>query len=437
MARAAEQRTADGDDPPTIVLLTGNSLCHNPRAAKTAAALSSAGYRVQVLGAWLDGGLKARDLQLLAAAAFEFIPVVDTTAPGSRRPHIAERIGRRMALLVHSLTAHESPRQLGPVVLPLCRAAMRLPAELYIAHSEAGLFAARELMRHGCKVGVDMEDWFSEDLPEAERRHRPLRLLRMLETAVLRSGAYASCPSHVMAEALAAAYDRPAPTVIYNAFPWSDRARLAAETDHRRHRARPSLYWFSQTLGPGRGIEDLVAALPLLRGECDIHLRGHPARGFAEWIGEQLPPAWRGRVHLHGLAANDALLTGIAGHDIGFAGEQPHCRSRALTVTNKLLHYLLAGLPVIASNTDGQREIAAAAPQAVTLYRAGDAQDLAQRLDELIASPGRRVAARQAALAAAQSRFCWERQERRLLAAISAALRPTGAAAPREFEPVR
>jgi len=51
----------------------------------------------------------------------------------------------------------------------------------------------------------------------------------------------------------------------------------------------------------------------------------------------------------------DDLLSRIAEHDIGFAGEMPHCRSRDLTVTNKILQYLLAGLAVVASGTAGQR----------------------------------------------------------------------------------
>ena len=64
------------------------------------------------------------------------------------------------------------------------------------------------------------------------------------------------------------------------------------------------------------------------------------------------------------------MLSRIAEHDIGFAGEQNYCRSRDLTVTNKILHYLLGGLAVIASDTAGQRQIAAQAGEAVRVYPA-------------------------------------------------------------------
>jgi hypothetical protein len=120
--------------------------------------------------------------------------------------------------------------------------------------------------------------------------------------------------------------------------------------------------------------------------------------------------------------ANDQLLPCIAEHDIGFAGEQPDCRSRDLTVTNKILHYLLAGLAVVASDTKGQREVAAQASGAVFLYPAGDIRALAATLDRLLGSPEALAQAKAAALAAAHDIFCWEHQERVLLDAIERAV---------------
>jgi glycosyltransferase involved in cell wall biosynthesis len=99
-----------------------------------------------------------------------------------------------------------------------------------------------------------------------------------------------------------------------------------------------------------------------------------------------------------------------------------YCRSRDLTVTNKILHYLLAGLAVVASDTSGQREVARQAPDAVFLYPSGDAVVLAARLNALLESPETLERAKAAALRAAEKTFCWERQESRLLEGVSHAL---------------
>jgi hypothetical protein len=76
----------------------------------------------------------------------------------------------------------------------------------------------------------------------------------------------------------------------------------------------------------------------------------------------------------------------------------------------------------VASDTAGQREIAAQAGDAVLLYRSGDARSLAGALDALLGSPNRMRDAKAAALDAAHRTFCWERQEAALLAAVECAL---------------
>ena len=407
-----------------IVLLSGNSLCHNPRVMKEALTLSRAGYAVQVLGGWLDPALKERDLSLIDRAPFAFSPVLDVTAPGlrDRAAHAAARVCRKVAHIAHRLTGRESLLQLGVVAKPLLRQALGISADLYIAHSEAGLHVAHTLRREGRRVGVDMEDWFSEDLLPEARRARPLRLLRRLENDVLRDGTYASCSSGAMSAALAATYGCAPPAVIYNAFPWSDRHTLDGSTKDRRDTSIRSLYWFSTTLGPGRGLDELMEAVALSSHEVEIHLRGNPVPGFEAWLASKLPDHRRQRLYFHDLVPNDRLLCRIAEHEIGFAGEAAQCRSRDLTVTNKILHYLLGGIAVVASDTAGQREIAAQAGDAVLLYRSGDARTLAGALDALLGSPNRMRDAKAAALDAARRMFCWERQEAALLAAVECAL---------------
>jgi glycosyltransferase involved in cell wall biosynthesis len=405
-----------------IVLLTGNSLCHNPRALKEASTLARAGYDVHVLGAWLDTAFKARDISLIETLSFTFVPVLDATLPGTRHKieRFAWRSQKTTAQLWYRLTGRESSLQLGFGIQRMFAEALKLRADLYIAHSESCLDVARRLLRRGYRVGVDMEDWFSEDLLPHVRRQRPLRLLRTHEKKLLSRGSYASCPSQAMSEALAAEYGCVPPTVIYNAFSLMDQQALDGQMQDRRRRNIPSIHWYSTTLGPGRGLEDLIGALPLLRNDVEIHLRGNPTLGFDDWIKQHISQRWRDKVFFHPLVPNDQLLSRVAEHDIGFAGEMKYCRSRDLTVTNKILHYLLGGLAVVASDTAGQREVASQAPEAVSLYPSGDAQALADVLNALLGSPEHLRRAKAAALIAAETTFCWERQEQRLVAVADA-----------------
>jgi glycosyltransferase involved in cell wall biosynthesis len=407
-----------------VALLSGNHLCHNPRVIKEAKSLSGAGHEVLVLGAWVDPELKARDQRLLQDVSFRFLPVLDFTRNGAASAwrHFRGRARVKAAQIRFRLLGLESVCQLGYAVRALHEAALLARADLYIAHSEAGLAVASELLKRQCRVGVDMEDWFSEDLLPESRAMRPLRMLRSMEQSLLKSAPHASSPSGALSAALALEYECRLPAVIYNAFPWSDRQHIDGLSKDRGDRRSPSIHWYSQTVGPGRGLEDLLAALPYLKNEAEVHLRGTPVAGFAEWLAARVPEQWRRRVFVHGLVSNETLLSRIAEHDIGFAGEMKQSKSRDLTVTNKILHYLLAGLAVVASDTQGQREVASKAPGAVMLYPSGDAEALSQRLNALLESSEALSSAKAAALRAAEATFCWEQQEGVLLASVRGAL---------------
>jgi glycosyltransferase involved in cell wall biosynthesis len=415
--------------PSRIVLISGNSLCHNPRVMKAATTLKRHGCDVHVLGGWLEADLKARDQAMLAQAPFRFEPVFDATLPGffGTTAHALRRARRKAANTVYGLTGWQSRDQLGYGIDRLLTRARALAADLYIAHSELALYVAWRLMQDGNRCGVDMEDWYSQDLLADARARRPLDLLRRLESELLVKGAYAACPSGAMSQALAAAYGGKPPAVIYNAFPAAERTTIDGLRKDRRDTGLPSIYWFSQTLGPGRGLEDLIAALPFFDRDVEVHLRGRAAAGMGEWIRSQLPERWHERVFLHPLVPNEELLSRLAEHDIGFAGEQPYCRSRELTVTNKILHYLLGGLAVVASDTAGQREVATQASGAATLYEPGNPAALAQALRTLVDFPDGLARAKAASLRAAEQTFCWERQEQVLSRSIEAALRETRA----------
>jgi glycosyltransferase involved in cell wall biosynthesis len=364
--------------------------------------------------------LKQRDQDLARRLQVSFEPVVDTTM--SRIARRAAGLRTRVGNAIHRTVGAENLWQLGYAVQGLCRGVRATRPDLVIAHSEAALAAVSSLGGECPRIAVDMEDWFSEDLLPEARRTRPLTMLKTMEKAALSRAKYSTCPSAAMSCALARAYGCAPPRVVYNAFAWRDRGTIDGKLRDRTTRERLSIHWFSQTLGPGRGLEDLLAALPLLDPAPEIHLRGHRVPGLEEWLSARVPVDRRADIYVHEPVSNEELLSRIAEHDIGFAGEMLFCASRNLTVTNKILHYLLGGLAVVASDTAGQREVAAKAPGALSLYPSGDASALADALNMLMRDRASLDAAKDAALSAAREVFCWEKQAPALLAAVAAAL---------------
>jgi glycosyltransferase involved in cell wall biosynthesis len=402
---------------PTIRILSGNHLCTNPRVVKEASALAEAGYDVEVHGGWFDPTLVDRDKGLLARSKFRFLPAYDLTENPALR--LALRIRGRLANFFRQWTGRESHWQLGYFVSRLTQVATRNDDCLVIAHSEQALYAAAQALKHGLRAAVDMEDWYSEDLPLESRNQRPIRLLKRLECWLLREGSHATCTSLAMRHGLVEQSNGRPPTVIYNAFPWADRSKLDGQRKDRRDSKLPSVHWFSQTLGTDRGLGDLLDALPFMKYPFEIHLRGKQVPGFQEWLASKAPQAWLKNIFISPVVTNDELLSRISEHDVGFAGETKHVRSRDLTVTNKILQYLLGGLAVLASDTCGQKEVAESSHGGVRLYRSGDPLALANEINLILASKDVLPETKAKALKAAEKSFCWEHQVPKLLEVVT------------------
>lgn len=402
----------------TILILTSSHLCRNPRVVKEATALGSAGYEVTVMSVSNRPDFEHMDVELARALPFRR-KVIDYLNPTSaaRRAHFVQRVRTWGARQLCTRFGIESAQALGPASA-LLKFARSHPADLTIVHTEIPLWAAQPLIADGRRVAVDLEDWYSEDLLEAERRSRPLALLRKAESFALNRAAYASVPSASMADALREAYGCPRPIVVRNTFPLPSRAR----SDHPSNTTAPTFVWFSQTVGPGRGLEEFIAAWALTKNPSRVCLIGGARSGYCENLLAALAPERRAHVNVLPLIAPSELTDRLADFDIGLALEPRSPRNKDLTISNKIFQYLGSGLAVVATNTAGQSEVMRAAPDCGILVSTLDAPAFASQLDELIGNRDRLRARQLAARAAAEREFSWERESSRLLTSVEQAL---------------
>ena len=96
--------------------------------------------------------------------------------------------------------------------------------------------------------------------------------------------------------------------------------------------------------------------------------------------------------------------------------------NRDLTVTNKIIQYLNAGLAVVASDTAGQSEILTQSPDAGIIVETHETSRFAAALDELLADRKSLQQHQRAARRLAETTYCWEREAPRLTALVARAL---------------
>ena len=407
-----------------IAIVSGLQVTDNPRVVKMANELSRIGYDLTVIGNIFDPKLDSIIRPMAAAGGWTHICLHNRTQESLRN-----RLGwnwararRWIANKCHDITRIESASQLGYYVPETYSLALKLDADLYIAHNTLGLWVGSKLLGNGRKVLVDFEDWYSQDLLPADRIRMPIKLLQRCEKEMIKN-AVTVTTSHAMSRGLSHEYDGPRPSVLYNVFPISERETIDGRRLDRKDKGRMSLCWYSQTIGPGRGLECLAQASHLLAGEkIEFHFRGRVRKNYKMDLLDRFALEFRAHVYFHEPVAHGELMSRIAEHDVGLAAEIPFCRNKDLTVSNKILQYLLAGLPVLASETQGQMEIATKCGVAIKTYKPDDPEGLATQMRHWANHPNDRQAAANAATNCGIEVFNWENCRTVLADCVSGAL---------------
>lgn len=344
-----------------VHLLTNSHAATSPRVVREANALAAAGYAVTVSGVWLQEATAADDLTLAQRGGWTFRPTIDLRRGMTRT---LARATRRIARGVQRPSVHA----LVYGAHALANAAESVTADALRLHLEAGLWIAATRGKRLPPWGVDIEDWHSENDPDATD-HDAMRLwLRRIEGRVLLAARHATTTSAALASGLAVAYRVAVPDVIPNVAP--DPAFVAPPPPHP-----PRLLWMSQTVGRGRGLEVLFDALRTLEMPWRLTLMGHVDDGTRRWVDEALGPM-AARVDWQAFVQPWALDAVIAAHHIALALEIPACRNKDLTASNKLFHGLQHGLRVVATDTAGQREMLQRVAGTAAPVTAGDVRAL-------------------------------------------------------------
>ena len=330
-----------------ICIVTQAHLCRNPRVLKEAICLHDAGYGITILNSAFDAALKLEDLNLLKGRNINLHSVSDLSKSGFTS--IIDRMLQKVGVTILTKLKFETQLALGYAPWRYLKILRKHEYDLYICHQELPSCLGTLLMKEGFKVAFDFEDWYSEDLLPEARKGRALKTIQNAEKIALQHAGNCWTTSNAMAKSLAIRYNSKEPHVIYNTF---SSQIIAAKTIFK---TPLKLFWFSQTLGKGRGLEPFINILIKLNCPFELHLLGRCNSSYKNDLKSLVNNKFK--LEFHELQPNHLLPSYISQFDIGLALEQNEPLSRKYTITNKLFQYLQAGLPLIATDTPGQKEI--------------------------------------------------------------------------------
>jgi len=415
--------------PRKVCIVSSGNLASNPRLLKEADALHDAGYAVTAVVCDYTAAL--RDFDDAIAARVPWTVVRVPRPSWEPHLHVASKLGARILSSTGlgvpvglAANAYGGPAQ-------ALRHAMRdLPADLYIAHYVPALpaasFAAR---RHGGMLGYDAEDFHAGEGTGGADEDFRMAMVRVIERACLAHCVHMTAAAPLIGEAYKSLYGVSSTTVL-NVFPLGMLTTGAKPCAGRPDKGTLRAYWFSQTVGLDRGLQAFLKAMAVAKGRVSLDIRGGNRWGHGDTLLElarELGIAER--VRLLPTAAPDEMVDLAASYDLGLSLETEATESRRLCLTNKIFTYLLAGVPVMMSDTPAQRALAPELGDAAALVSLADPTAMAQALDRLAGSPDRLDEAKAKAADLGRQRYNWQMEKRALLASVERAFAQRGTGA--------
>lgn len=401
----------------SVCIVTPGNLAANPRVLKEADALHGAGYAVTAVVSDYSTGLRSFDDAIAAEAPWKVV-----RATRSPRERYVGAAARSAAKLIDSIGARVpvpvAVRAYGGPVAGLHDAACAVTADLYIAHYVAALPAAgAAAQRHGALLGFDAEDFHSGEGTEGPGEALRMEMVRIVEGAWLPHCAHLTAAAPLIGEAYAAQYKVAMPETVLNVFPLD--MAPAQPTPARQPGAPLRTYWFSQTIGLDRGLQPFIQAMARTKTRIELELRGDDRWGHGETLTKLARDLGiADRVRVLPMAAPEEMVRLAAGYDLGLSLETDVTENRRLCLTNKIFTYLLAGVPVVMSDTPAQRALAPELGAASALVSLADPDGIAVALDRLADGLGQ---ARAEALRLGRERYNWEVEQGALLRSVASA----------------
>lgn len=377
----------------------------NPRMRKNADAISEAGFDVLVLYAHNTPWADLTDQELFARVQWRHQrvgghPKVDKTR------FFVNRVKRKLGKWTGN-----ADLQFCPAANAYLNALQRFNPHLVLGHNPGALPVLNQWTNMtGGPVLFDAEDHHSGECPTGSREQRRMA---EFEQRHLSEFQWMTAASPLIGSAYLERFPHLHVATVNNAFD----TRLQPGFNTLPH-APLKLIWFSQVVGPDRGIQQVLRHLSTLKklrmditlvGSCDADTKG----AIEACITSDLH-----RIRWMPPCSEPDLMRVIAEHHIGLAIEPGFSPNNLIARSNKLYTYPLCGCWTLASRTVGQVQFYDEHPELGETLDLTDGASWTKRLTELSSSLETLTEQRNKVWTLAKEELNWETESQKLLTLV-------------------
>ena len=409
--------------PFSILLLTPGQPSSNPRLVKEAISLASRGYNVTVLYChwvnWADNGDEELRKQY---------PQIRWIRVGGH-PNTQKGIYwfTRIRHKVYRLCAGIFPDNLYFVQRAYIRCYNELkrtsaahPAQLYIAHNLGALApAALAAKRNHSLYAFDAEDYHRGQSSIGDEESKRAKII---EDRYIPGVAYLTAASPLIAASYKQHYPQVNPIVLNNVFSLK---YLQPDPTPYQSGNRLKLFWFSQSAGSGRGLENVIEAMGKIKSRnVSLTILANCSTDTKSYF-TSLAQAHHLQVEqlqfMEPVLLKDIFV--IAGqHHVGLATEMGLNTNYNIALTNKIFSYPLSGLAILATDTPAQELFLKENPEIGRIYKKGDIAGLVESIEWFLNNPAELNHCRESAHRLARESLNWEKEQEKFLQTINAVL---------------
>jgi glycosyltransferase involved in cell wall biosynthesis len=402
MPQHSEQTNGGVNNSTKIVLISSGQPSLNPRLVKEADTLADNGFDVLVIYAFWNRWGTQMDEQLLPGKKWRHIRAGGRPDKNPLTYFTGRVIFKLSALAVKKLRLNYfAEMTIARASFFLQAEAKKHKADLYIGHNLGALPAVVKAAKKFNKpCGFDAEDLHRYEVSD-NIADPDVKLKSFIENKYIPQVDYLTVSSDQIGMAYCKIFPDKAPLTILNVFP--KETEIAAKLNDATAPLR--LFWFSQTIGHGRGLEEVIETLETVTpGIFELHLLGELSNGpFKTYLLDK-----QINIFIHSPIHPEKVIDFAGNFDIGLATETGVPVNRDLCLTNKIFTYMQAGLAVIASDTSAQQAFMQQYPTIGKVYKKGDSRALSEILTYFHCNREALMESRVAALALARKKLNWE-----------------------------
>lgn len=361
-----------------VVLITSGQPTLNPRLVKEADILSDFGYEVTVIYQFWNNWATEYDKMLLAGKKWRAIQVggnPDNKAFLYWLTRLKHKIYRVINTYISIRLFPEL--SIGRCTQELYNRAITISADLYIAHNLPALpVAIKAAKKRGAKCGFDAEDFHRYETSDSSD-DITVKLNSLIENKYMPQADYITSSSELISQQYRNILNKSVQTIL-NVF-----SKNTSRCEESRGGHLIKLFWFSQTIGKNRGIEQAILALANLpQGHFELNLLGELTVADHSYFSRFLKKngVQENIVKFHQPIAESEIVSFASKHDIGLAMETGKPFNRDICLTNKIFTYIQAGLAVLATDTSAQKDLLKKYPNMGFTYKTNNTDDLTHKL---------------------------------------------------------